>query len=245
MVVFDMAGTTIKDHNEVENCFWVAAEGSGLHTTRERIISMMGWSKRLVFETLWKEQMHSADEMLIQQKTDHSFSFFKDILEDHYLTHDVIPSDGCIELMQFLKVNQIKIALTTGFYREVTDIILKRLGWNAGLDKNYIGKDLINASVTSDQVIAGRPSPYMIFRAMEMCRVTDVRRVIKIGDTPSDLAEGKNAGCISLGVVNGTHSRTQLKEYENDGLMDDMAKFQKYLEQFLSLKSDLAHYHHT
>jgi phosphoglycolate phosphatase-like HAD superfamily hydrolase len=69
---------------------------------------------------------------------------------------------------------------------------------------------------------------------MELCGVRDVRKVIKIGDTPSDLEEGKNAGCRSFGIVNGTPTREQLSSYENDGLMDNLTMFKKYLEQLLN-----------
>jgi phosphonatase-like hydrolase len=233
MVVLDMAGTTVQDNNEVENCFWEAAQSSGIETTRERIISMMGWSKHQVFETLWKEQLPHANDSLIQSQADHSFNLFKDVLEHHYITQDVLPTNGCLELFSFLHKSGIKIALTTGFYREVTDIILRRLRWDAGLDEYYKGSGLINASVSSDQVALGRPSPYMVFRAMELCGVTDVRRVIKIGDTPSDLGEGKNAGCLSLGITNGTHTREQLSQLENDGLMDDLNCFRAFLSDFV------------
>ncbi len=229
LVVLDMAGTTIKDRNEVEDCFWQAAEETGLNTTRERIVSMMGWSKKMVFQTLWKEQLSRSDDELIRLSVENSYKLFTQILEHHYQTQEVLPSKGCMELMQFLKNNGIKIALTTGFYRHVTDIILHRLGWDKGLTRNYTGDELINASVTSDQVTMGRPAPFMIFKAMELCHVTDVRRVVKIGDTPSDLSEGKNAGCLSFGILNGTHTRAQLNTYENDGLMDDLDMFRSFL----------------
>ena len=43
---------------------------------------------------------------------------------------------------------------------------------------------------------------------MKRLGVTDAKRVIKIGDTPSDLKAGRNAGCLlSLGLTNGTHSK--------------------------------------
>jgi phosphonatase-like hydrolase len=230
MVVFDMAGTTVRDKNEVENCFWEAAEESGIQTSRERIISMMGWSKRFVFETLWKEQLSKVKDDAIQKQIDQSYQLFTGILENHYQTQEVLPTAGCLELFQYLKDKNIKIALTTGFYRKVTDIILSRLGWN-NLNKDYANSFVIHASLTSDEVSSGRPAPYMIFKAMELCDVRDVRKVIKIGDTPSDLEEGKNAGCRSFGILNGTHTREQLCRYENDGLMDNLTMFKNYIEQ--------------
>jgi phosphonatase-like hydrolase len=232
LVIFDIAGTTVRDNNEVEKCFLETAIRSGLIVDRLKINSMMGWSKRLVFETLWKAQLTNATELELFYKVEQSYNLFKEILEHHYKTHDVLSTDGCLEIFSFLKEKNIKIGLTTGFYKEVTDIILKKLNW--GLNRTY--PVLLNSIVTSDQVIAGRPSPFMIFKTMENCIVSDVRTVIKIGDTPSDLSEGKNAGCLfSFGVTNGTHRAEELKEIENDGLFGSLYEFKNYLENILQV----------
>ena len=50
----------------------------------------------------------------------------------------------------------------------------------------------------------GRPYPYMIFRNMEMLRVASVKNVIKVGDTISDIKEGRNAGVFTVGIVEGS-----------------------------------------
>lgn len=234
LVVFDMAGTTVRDNNEVEYCFMEALHETGLQASHDEINAMMGWSKHTVFDTLWRKQLAGASEEVIRMHTRKSFSSFKRILEGHYAGNPVLPTTGCSEVFSYLHQKGIKIALTTGFYRKVTDIILRQLGWDAGLDAHYAGAGLIHASVSSDQVFQGRPAPFMIFRAMELCAVTDVRQVIKIGDTPSDLAEGKNAGCrYSLGITNGTHTREALQEHEHDGLVGDLLAFRDFLDQSL------------
>jgi phosphonatase-like hydrolase len=234
MVVFDMAGTTIRDENEVEKCFLEAIERTGLQATHEQINSMMGWSKRQVFDTLWRLQLKDGPADEIHHRTDQSYAVFRDILEKHYRKNEVIPADGCLEIFGFLRERKIKIALTTGFYRKVTDIILHRLGWNWNLDMEHTGNGIINASVSSDQVKAGRPAPFMVFRAMELCCVSDVRKIVKIGDTPSDLSEGKNAGCkFTIGITNGSHSRSQLEKHEQDGLVNDLNHFRYFLETLL------------
>jgi Predicted phosphatases len=234
MVVFDMAGTTIQDKNEVEDCFMKAVNETGLVTSPEEIVSMMGWSKLTVFETLWKKQLPGAKQAELEDRIKNSYNAFREILESHYSKSEILPTEGTPDVFDFLKQKHIKIALTTGFYRKVTDIILERIGWNDGLGANYAGNGLINASVSSDQVVAGRPNPFMIFRAMELCGVNDVRKIIKIGDTPSDLGEGKNAGCrFSLGVTNGTHTTDQLDKIDNDGLFASITDFNRFLEQIL------------
>ncbi|MFW6222794.1 MAG: HAD family hydrolase [Bacteroidota bacterium] len=232
MVVFDMAGTTVKDENEVENCFVEAAETTGINYSVEEIVSMMGWSKRLVFETLWRKNLPDVSESTIQQKTDKSYMKFKQVLENHYLTKPVVPTEGTLEVFQECREKNIKIVLTTGFYRKVTDIILQRLNWDKGLDENYKGSAnaLIDLSLSSDQVSKGRPAPDMILKAMEIFNIENPKQVIIIGDTPSDLQSGRNANCgLVLGVTNGSHTKEQLKVFDNDGLLTNISELIKYL----------------
>ncbi len=231
LIVFDMAGTTIHDTGEVNDCFQAAAEETDLQVTPERTLSMMGWSKRLVFKTLWTESLGS-DHPELETRIDSSYDAFRRILENHYRTNPVKPTQGCLECFDWLHEHKIKIALTTGFYRRVADIILQRVGWDAGLDENYVGTSYstIQASVTSDEVPSGRPAPDMIHKAMSLLDITDPKRVVKIGDTPSDLQAGKNAGCrLSLAVTNGSHSQTQLESEPNDGLLGSLAELKDIL----------------
>ena len=124
--------------------------------------------------------------------------------------------------------------MNTGFYRKVTDIILNRLAWDKGLDNNYIGSEysIIQVSVTPDEIYnnQGRPAPYMIQKAMYKLGIKDSKQVIHIGDTPVDLAAGINANCLlSLAVTNGTHTREQLQQYPNDGLLDSLLELPKII----------------
>ncbi len=226
LVVFDMAGTTVKDANEVQNCFFTAAESTGLQSQENQIISMMGWSKKRVFQTLWRQQIGEGHPDYAT-KVDSSYAKFQEVLEAHYQTQPVEPTEGCLELFTWLKSQNIKIALNTGFYREVTNIILYRLSWDRGLNSNYVGSEnsMIQASVTPSEIYnnEGRPAPYMIQKAMYNLGVKNPKTVITVGDTPSDLEAGINANSLlSLGVTNGTHTKEQLEQYPNDGLLSSL-----------------------
>jgi phosphonatase-like hydrolase len=232
LVVFDMAGTTVTDHHEVERCFAEAAAETGLFVTDERILAMQGLSKRYVFETLWKEQLgeQSTD---IQRQVDVSYASFRRILETHYLTQGATPTEGCLDTFAYLYERGIAIALTTGFYRVVTDIILEKLGWRKGLDGRRVGttESLIQVSIASDEVERGRPYPHMIERAMHLLGVSNPKAVINIGDTPSDLLSGRAAGvALNLGVTNGTHSREQLEAYPHDLLINSLRELPALLD---------------
>lgn len=228
LVVFDMAGTTIKDEGEVEACFLAAAEATGLEADSARVTAMMGWSKRLVFETLWSEQIGS-DHPDYVAKVDAAFAQFCDRLETHYQTQPVQPTAGCLDTFAWLQAEGIQIALTTGFYRKVTNIILSRLGWDKGLNSDYVGSadSIIQASVTPSEIYnsEGRPAPYMIQKAMYKLGIKDPQAVIAVGDTPSDLQAGINAHCLwSLGVTSGSHGRSQLKQHPNHGLLNSLSE---------------------
>jgi phosphonatase-like hydrolase len=224
LVVFDMAGTTVTDHHEVERCFAEAAAETGLTVSDERILAMQGQSKRYVFETLWKEQLGEQHAGIDQHVTT-SYDAFRNILETHYRTQGATPTEGCLETFTYLRERGIKIALTTGFYRVVTDIILEKLGWLDGLNDQHIGTadSLIQVSIASDEVEKGRPEPQMIQRAMQLLGVQNPKAVVNIGDTPSDLQSGQAAGvALNLGLTNGTHSHDQLVDYPHDVLLGSL-----------------------
>jgi len=222
-----MAGTTVLDQHEVEHCFKLAADKNGLLASDERILALQGYAKLLVFRMLWEEQLGKGSEQ-IEPNAQKSYLDFTEILENHYKTNPIYPTEGCLELFSYLHQHGITIALTTGFYRKVANIILDKLGWGQSLNGNYINlqnKEGIHISITPDEVGGkGRPAPDMIEYAMKMASIKYKSEVINIGDTPVDLLFGKNAGVrLALGVCNGTHTREQLVSYPNDGLLEKIS----------------------
>ncbi len=233
LVVFDMAGTTVKDEHEVENCFYEAAIQSGLPGDRARIKAMQGYPKLEVVRILWAECI-GADHPEFEQRVQQTYTLFRTILEKHYQEHPVLPTEGALELFHWLRSQGIKIALTTGFYRKVTNIILSRLGWDQGLDAEYRGgaDSIIDLSLTPDETERGRPHPDMILKAMEILGISNPQEVINIGDTPADLQAGKAAQCLrALAVTNGTHERAALAAFENDGLLENILQLRELILQ--------------
>jgi phosphonatase-like hydrolase len=237
LVVCDMAGTTVRDLGEVESCFSAACRQTGLVISDERIKAVQGWSKRHVFQVLWTEILgEEAPEL--ESHINQSYGVFKEILENHYLTSSVFPTEGTLDFFDFCRQNKIKIALTTGFYRKVTDIILQKLGWLEGLNEDYVstGDSLIDCSISGDEVPNGRPAPDMIFLAMKKLGIDSPQQVISVGDTPSDLQCGRNAGVRAVfGLTNGTHSEELLRPFENDGLLDSIHELIPVLQKFNSI----------
>ena len=92
-------------------------------------------------------------------------------------------------------------------------------------------------SIASDEVLKGRPQPFMIQKAMKQFGITDPKKVIKVGDTPVDLAAGRNAKCLyTLAVTNGAYTEAELAKLDNDGLLPTVGHLKSFLQKKLQLK---------
>ncbi len=106
------------------------------------------------------------------------------------------PISNVIETIDILRQKGIKIGSTTGYTKEMMDVVIP-----AAAAKGYRPDNC----VTSDGLPAGRPYPYMIYRNMCDLAVPSRYSVLKYGDTISDIREGVNAGVWSVGVILGSN----------------------------------------
>jgi len=78
----------------------------------------------------------------------------------------------------------------------------------------------------------GRPSPYLIFKAMEILGIQSVREVIKVGDTPADLLSGFNSGCIgNIGVLSGANSLKTLQKYPHTHIIKSIVDLPEIIQK--------------
>jgi phosphonoacetaldehyde hydrolase len=99
---------------------------------------------------------------------------------------------GTVEVMTEIRARGYRIGSTTGYPRSVGDIAAREAA-----RRGYVP----DAVVCADEVPAGRPEPWMLFRAMEALRVFPPWAVVKVGDTKADIDEGVNAGTWTVGVT--------------------------------------------
>ena len=95
-----------------------------------------------------------------------------------------------------LRRRGILLAGTTGYFQEAADVCY------AAAEAQGYKPDF---RICADEVPAGRPAPWMIFRAMEALNVYPPTAVVKVGDTLVDIADGHNAGVWSVGVVDSSN----------------------------------------
>jgi len=213
LVVFDMAGTTVRDDDSVNRCLRAALAAASLEVTRDEVNAVMGLPKPTAIKLLL-EQKQSGPAQIEKVDWIHD-EFLRRMIEFYETDPDVESMPYAVATLLRLKKNGIKVALDTGFSRPIVDAILKRLGWADG--------KLIDATVASDEVAKGRPYPDLIFRAMAMVGLTDPKAVAKVGDTPSDLNEGTAAGCgLVIGVTNGSHTAQELARHPHTHLIPSL-----------------------
>lgn len=214
LAVFDMAGTTVVDRNAVAIAFCKAFETEKINITEEEVRPLMGYKKPVAISIVLEKQGIEEDEMLV----DSIHAAFVDEMLSYYASSaDVAALPHAEQVFLQLKERGIRIALNTGFSRDITDVIIDRLQWKQ--------KGLIDDSIASDEVEKGRPYPFMIQTLMQRAGITDAGEVIKIGDTEVDINEGRNAGCgIVVGVTTGAFTREQLEEYRPDHIIDSLAE---------------------
>lgn len=192
LAVFDLAGTTMQDDGSVASHFLQVLREEGLAGTPEDIAGVRGASKREAFRKL------STDAV----QAERLFGAFIASLRQHHVHRPPREVPGASAIFTWLRGEGVKIALNTGFEREMVASLMAALGWSP---------DTFDAVVCGDEVAAGRPSPLMIQEAMHRTRVTEPASVLIAGDTVLDLQAGAaaQAGWI-IGVTSGAHDHARL-----------------------------------
>ena len=71
----------------------------------------------------------------------------------------------------------------------------------------------------------------MIFYAMEKLDIQSVHEVIKIGESPADMLEGRNAGCGGVvGVLSGPRPVTVWGKYRHTHVVESVKDLPELIE---------------
>lgn len=212
LVVFDLAGTVLDEQNIVYKTLHRCINESGIPVSYEKVIEIGAG----------KEKSQAVRDILSQYSLDSSlhlqgaiYNFFLQELSNKYSSLEVKPMLGAEEVFLKLRTLKIFIAFNTGYNRTTTEQLMAKLNW-----KKQAHYDLI---ITSSEVARSRPAPDMIWRAMELLGVQSADKVIKVGDSCTDIIEGKNAGCrFSIGITTGAQTHDELLTSSPDFVIDQL-----------------------
>lgn len=207
LVILDMAGTTVEDRGQVPAAFAAALAANGITITADEISRVRGASKRQAIRNLLPPgRVDDADRI---------YTDFRRVLATAYQEGGVRALPGAEEQIRALRARGIKVALTTGFDRDIATLLLLALGWT---------RNTVDAIVCGDDVANGRPAPDMIVLAMKLTGVMDASQVANVGDTALDLESAMRAGVRwNLGVLSGAHAREALERAPHTEIIPSVA----------------------
>lgn len=217
-VIFDWAGTTV-DYGSFApvEAFIEAFKAFGITPTVEEVREPMGMLKWDHIHTMMKmpritEEWKKAhgrmwDKTDVDAIYDKSEKAIFGIL-DKFST----PKPFVLKAVEELRNRGIKIGSTTGYTIEMMDIVTK-----SAEKQGYKPDAWFCPNHTENK---GRPYPYMVFKNLEALGISSVNATIKVGDTVADIKEGKNAGMISVGIIEGSsvmgYTQDEYEEFSSE-----------------------------
>lgn len=201
-VIFDWAGTMVDFGCFAPvHVFVDIFKDAGIEVTIEEAREPMGMLKRDHIQAmlempriqkLWEE---TYQRKATEEDIDNLYAKFETQLMET-LENFTTPIQGAVDTANWLKAKGIKVGSTTGYTSEMMEVVKKHAALQ-GYEPDFIATaDLVGGY--------GRPYPYMIFKNMEQLVLQNVKHVLKVGDTVSDIQEGVNAGVITVGVIKGS-----------------------------------------
>lgn len=197
-ILLDWAGTTVDYGSRAPaQVFLEIFRRRGVEITEAEARGPMGRSKREHIATvaalprvsaLWNQKYgHEPCDADVQAMYDDFLPLQKKVLARG---SDVIP--GVPAAIAACRELGLKIGSTTGYTRELMEVVAP-LAAQQGYSPDVI--------VCSDDVSAGRPAPWMNFRAAEHLGAFPMSSVLVVDDTPVGIEAGRNAGAITVAVT--------------------------------------------
>lgn len=236
-VIFDWAGTTV-DYGcfAPVQAFVEIFRHFGIEPTMEEVREPMGMLKRDHIKTmLGMKRIHDLwVEKYGKEPTEADVDAMHDLFQEKLmgiLDQFADPKPHVVETVAKLREMGIKIGSTTGYTDAMMEIVVPKAKEQGYEPDAWFSPNAVNNM--------GRPYPYMIFENMKALQISSVEKVIKVGDTLSDIREGKNAGVYTIGVVEGSSELGMTKEeYEALGEQERENAVQKVTERFLAAGAD-------
>jgi len=211
-VILDWAGTTVDFGSFAPTAVFLRLfETQGVSITAEDARSGMGLMKKDHLRTIlarpsvaqaWKAA-HGA--YATDLDVDYLFENFVPMQID-VLKEYAEPIPGCLDAIEQLRDDSIKIGSTTGYIRPMMDALMP-VAKEKGYEPDWI--------VCPDEVPAGRPAPWMIYQNLIQLNVFPTEAVVKVGDTTVDIEEGLNAGVWTVGLAQtGNLMGMSIEEFE-------------------------------
>jgi phosphonatase-like hydrolase len=220
LAVFDMAGTTVSNSDLVVDALVGTLGARGFAVKVEDARALMGYPKPQAIRQLLGPHGAASDALVQALYRD----FVARMLQRYRDSPDIAPMPDAEACFERLHARGLRIALNTGFSRDIAHVIVERFGW--------LQNGIIDDVIATDEVVSGRPQPDMIRALMARQGVSDSSDVIKVGDTEVDIREGRavHAGLV-VAVTTGAFDRAQLERFSPDHIIDNLMELVPLLDR--------------
>jgi phosphonoacetaldehyde hydrolase len=218
-VILDWAGTTVDLGSRAPLVtIQTVLSRHRIPVTEAQVRRDMGLPKREHMRRLLAVIDPSATEKRVDELYAEFIPVQMELLADH---STVIP--GVVEAVERMRARGLKIGSTTGYTRAMLDMLAdlaRRQGYAP------------DCSLSPEDAGAGRPHPFMIYEAAIRMQVYPLNAFVKVGDTPSDIDEGRNAGAWTVGVYGtGNSSKDELEAAAPHFLIESVAAVDPVLDE--------------
>ena len=231
-IILDWAGTTI-DYGSLApvQVFQAVFEQLGIDVSEAEARGPMGQAKidhiRAMLsidriQGLWQKRFGRPSS---QEDVEDMYSSFlplqKSVLSKH---SELIP--GVSQAIRELSQRGLRIGSTTGYTRELMDVV-EPLANAQGYTPQV--------TVCSDEVAAGRPAPWQIYRAAEKLGIYPMSKLAVVDDSIAGIQAGLHAGCWTIAVAQ-TGNALGLGQSECESLdpADLQIRLDRIAESFLA-----------
>ena len=209
LVIFDWDGTLMDSTGRIISAMQAAATDVGFAVpSATQVKSIIGLSMQAVLQTLFPTTSDSQRENFLK-----AYKY-------QYIEGDTTPSplfEGVIAQLEWLKSEQITIAVATGKARAGLSRVMQEVGL-----LNYF-----DFSICADEA-ESKPHPQMVERLMQSAN-KQPHQTIVVGDSVHDLHMAKNAKVAAIGVTSGANLFDELTPYEPITILPQVAEFKDWL----------------
>ena len=197
-VVFDWAGTMVDFGSFAPmNAFVEVFAEFGMAISVEQARAPMGMAKWDHIKTILDMPGVARDfkttygHLPSNDDVNRIFEVFVPMNEKVAARHsDLVP--GAKDVIKWLGEQNIKIGSTTGYTRSIMEHVIP-VAAKQGYSPAIV--------VCSDEVANGRPAPDAMKKCFKVLGIEDPSKVIKVDDTEPGIGEGKQAGCLTVGLA--------------------------------------------
>jgi phosphoglycolate phosphatase len=209
-VIFDWDGTLMDSTARIVSAMQATARTANLPEPSDKAVkSIIGLSMEAVMDEMFPTANNSKREELFE------------IYRYQYVEGDKTPSplfEGTLPLLNWLKSNDIPIAIATGKARQGLDRVLNQVGLI----------DFFDYTICADEA-KSKPDPQMVEHLLERANKQKHETLI-LGDSVHDLKMANNAGVKSVGVTSGANTHAELDLHEPIIILERVCHLRSWLQ---------------